>query len=63
MATLPNWPQLAQGQNSKNVKALQHLLVYRGYSISTDGIFGSGTRTAAEGSLLMASLVQILFLH
>ena len=46
MATRPNWPQLAQGQNSKNVKALQHLLVYRGYSISTDGIFGSGTRTA-----------------
>lgn len=46
MVTRPDWPQLAQGQNSKNVKALQHLLVYRGYSISTDGIFGSGTRTA-----------------
>lgn len=46
MATRPNWPQLAQGQNSKNVKALQHLLVYRGYGISTDGIFGGDTRNA-----------------
>lgn len=25
MATLPNWPQLAQGQTSANVKALQYL--------------------------------------
>lgn len=46
MATLPNWPQLAQGQTSANVKALQYLLVYHGASISTDGIFGSGTRSA-----------------
>lgn len=46
MATRPNWPQLAQGQNSTNVKALQYLLVYHGANISTDGIFGSGTRAA-----------------
>ena len=46
MATRPNWPQLAQGQNSTNVKALQYLLVYHGANISTDGIFGSGTKAA-----------------
>lgn len=46
MATLPKWPELAQGQNSTNVKALQHLLVFHGANISTDGIFGSGTKTA-----------------
>ena len=46
MATCPNWPELAQGQTSTNVKALQYLLVYHGANISTDGIFGSGTKTA-----------------
>ena len=46
MATCPNWPELAQGQTSTNVKALQYLLVYHGANISTDGIFGSGTKAA-----------------
>lgn len=46
MATCPSWPLLAQGQTSTNVKALQYLLVYHGANISTDGIFGSGTKTA-----------------
>lgn len=46
MATCSNWPELAQGQTSTNVKALQYLLVYHGANISTDGIFGSGTKAA-----------------
>lgn len=37
---------LRQGQTGANVKALQYLLVYHGANISTDGIFGSGTKTA-----------------
>ena len=46
MATRPEWPQLASGLKNKNVKAMQHLLVNKGYSISIDGDFGENTRTA-----------------
>lgn len=46
MASIPNWPNIAQGQSGTNVKALQLLLAYRGYSLSDDGIFGSVTKSA-----------------
>jgi hypothetical protein len=46
MATTPAWPVLSTGNSGKNVSALQCLLVYRGYSLTIDGSFGSGTQTA-----------------
>jgi|GEM_PF-970807 len=46
MATAPSWPVIKTGNSGKNVYALQCLLVYRGYSVTIDGSFGSGTKTA-----------------
>lgn len=46
MAATPSWPNLQSGNSGKNVYALQCLLVYHGYSVSIDGSFGSGTKTA-----------------
>ena len=46
MATIPAWPVLSTGNSGKNVSALQCLLVFRGYSLTIDGSFGSGTQTA-----------------
>ncbi len=46
MATTPAWPVLKTGSSGKNVSALQCLLTFQGYSLTIDGIFGSGTQTA-----------------
>lgn len=46
MAAKPSWPNLQSGNSGKNVYALQCLLAYRGQSLSIDGSFGPGTKTA-----------------
>lgn len=46
MAATPAWPVLQTGSSGKNVSALQCLLTYHGYSLTIDGSFGSGTKTA-----------------
>lgn len=46
MASVPAWPVLQVGSSGKNVSALQCLLTFHGYSLTIDGSFGSGTRTA-----------------
>jgi len=47
MASVPSWPILKEGSTGINVYALQCLLNYRnGTSISVDGTFGAGTRSA-----------------
>lgn len=46
MANIPSWPLISYGQSSKNVTALQLLLMYRGYSLTADGIFGNATKSA-----------------
>ncbi len=40
------WPTLQQGASGFRVSTLQYLLRYRGASITADGDFGSGTRSA-----------------
>ncbi|KZX20850.1 peptidoglycan-binding domain-containing protein [Rathayibacter tanaceti] len=40
------WPVVAQGENSANVRTLQHLLTAAGQPVDADGIFGSGTAAA-----------------
>lgn len=37
------------GANGANVKAVQSQLVSKGYSLTVDGIFGTGTETAVKG--------------
>jgi len=46
MAATPAWPVLQTGSSGKNVSALQCLLTFKGYSLTIDGSFGSGTKTA-----------------
>ncbi|HNZ27283.1 MAG TPA: peptidoglycan-binding protein [Spirochaetota bacterium] len=43
-----SWPLVAYGQSSLSVKAVQYFLKQKGYSISIDGDFGSGTLTAVK---------------
>ncbi|RAZ95202.1 hypothetical protein DK853_31195, partial [Klebsiella oxytoca] len=45
-ATTPKWPTIKSGNKGANVSALQCLLNYHGASISVDGNFGNGTKTA-----------------
>lgn len=46
MASMPTIAPIAQGQTGKNVFAVQYLLNFRGYTTSTDGIFGAGTASS-----------------
>lgn len=46
MATKPAWPTIQKGNKGLNVYALQCLLVYHGASITIDGQFGDGTKSA-----------------
>ena len=48
MATLPSWPDLAQGNTGKNVSALQSLLNYRNgnTALTVDGSFGPAVHSA-----------------
>ena len=45
-AATPKWPTIKSGNKGANVSALQCLLNYHGASISVDGNFCSGTKTA-----------------
>ncbi|MBB6097247.1 peptidoglycan hydrolase-like protein with peptidoglycan-binding domain [Deinobacterium chartae] len=45
---LPSWPVLRNGSTGSAVTAAQYLLRARGYSISADGVFGSGTESAVR---------------
>jgi peptidoglycan hydrolase-like protein with peptidoglycan-binding domain len=47
-AGLGSWPLLKRGCRGADVKALQYLLKSRGYSISVDGVFGSGTQAVVK---------------
>lgn len=47
-ATTVIWHTQNRGNRGNDVKAIQHLLVRRGYSLSTDGVFGSGTESAVK---------------
>ncbi|CRK56505.1 N-acetylmuramoyl-L-alanine amidase [Alloactinosynnema sp. L-07] len=47
-ATLPAWPNMAQGTSGPNVTSAQHLLRHHGYNISADGNFGPGTADAVR---------------
>ncbi|OHD05997.1 MAG: hypothetical protein A2086_05030 [Spirochaetes bacterium GWD1_27_9] len=44
----PSWPVVQTGDNSLNTKAIQYFLKHRGYSITVDGAFGSGTATVVK---------------
>lgn len=46
MAAIPNWPIVEFGSRQRYVYAVQHLLNYHGASLTVDGAFGSGTRSA-----------------
>lgn len=47
-AGLGTWPLLKKGTRGEDVYALQYLLRARGYSITIDGIFGSGTESIVK---------------
>lgn len=47
-AGLGTWPLLKKGTRGEDVYALQYLLRARGYSITVDGIFGSGTESVVK---------------
>ncbi len=42
------WPVLRNGDSGVKVQAMQYLLRQRGYNITADGIFGSGTESAVR---------------
>lgn len=43
-----SWPVVKKGDIKIEVKAVQYLLKHRGYSITVDGNFGSGTETVVK---------------
>lgn len=43
-----SWPVVRQGDNGRNVVTVQYLLRHRGYSLSVDGAFGSGTKSKVQ---------------
>lgn len=43
-----SWPVVRRGDTGTNVYTVQHLLTYRGYTTSIDGIFGSGTEARVK---------------
>ncbi len=44
-AAIASWPVVQQGNSGPHVKAIQFLLRHRGYTVTADGVFGSGTRS------------------
>lgn len=42
------WPTVSIGKTSGRVRAVQYLLRARGYSVTVDGEFGSGTQSAVK---------------
>ncbi len=47
-STSVSWPILSSGSQGEDVRTLQYLLVARGYSLTVDGIFGSGTASKVK---------------
>lgn len=47
-AAAPSWPILKNGSSGTNVKSMQYLLNAQGYSLTADGIFGSGTESIVK---------------
>ncbi len=47
-AVAPSWPVVKSGETSAEVRALQYLLRYRGYSVTADSVFGAGTLSAVK---------------
>lgn len=43
-----SWPTYNSGDNGRDVVTIQYLLRQRGYSLSVDGAFGSGTESAVR---------------
>ena len=43
-----NWPVYQSGSTGENVVTLQYMLRYRGYQLSVDGSFGSGTASVVK---------------
>jgi peptidoglycan hydrolase-like protein with peptidoglycan-binding domain len=47
-AALASWPVVRVGQNGPNVTTMQYLLRHRGYTLTVDGAFGSGTEAVVK---------------
>lgn len=47
-AAIASWPIVKIGDNGANVTTVQYLLRHRGYSLTADGAFGSGTETQVK---------------
>ncbi|HEU4326523.1 MAG TPA: peptidoglycan-binding protein [Roseiflexaceae bacterium] len=47
-AAIAAWPLVKIGDNGPNVTTVQYLLRHRGYSLTVDGAFGSGTETQVK---------------
>lgn len=47
-ATFTNWPVTRNGDSGENVWTIQYMLLQRGYSLSVDGAFGSGTESVVK---------------
>ena len=45
-APLPDWPLFRQSDQGPEVRAIQHLLKFKGQDLDVDGIFGPQTRAA-----------------
>jgi peptidoglycan hydrolase-like protein with peptidoglycan-binding domain len=43
---IPDWPLFRQGDTGPEVRAIQHLLRFKGQNLDVDGIFGAQTRAA-----------------
>lgn len=46
--TTRTWPTVSIGQTSERVRTIQYLLRARGYLITVDGVFGSGTQSTVR---------------
>lgn len=42
------WPTYQSGSSGENVRSIQYMLVQRGYSLTVDGQFGSGTASVVK---------------
>jgi peptidoglycan hydrolase-like protein with peptidoglycan-binding domain len=47
-SALASWPVVRLNYSGSNVKTVQYLLRYRGYSLTADGAFGPGTDSAVK---------------
>ncbi|GMQ58448.1 hypothetical protein AN1V17_28430 [Vallitalea sediminicola] len=57
-ATTVTWPVVKKGDSGSNVTSLQYLLKSKGYNLSADGIFGSGTKSIVKNFQASNGLVS-----